>query len=171
MVENFAGPDIAYDVALSLHLGARRIEVRFYPGHTGGDSVVRIPDANVTFCGDLFWRHTLPNLIDATTSDWTATLSKLLADRAQDTFVPGHGDVGKADDVSAFRGYLSDLREWDAPAVTTGKTGDDLIAAVLPELTNKYGQWNFFAHFSKRNILDMGAEIRGDKKIPQRRDD
>jgi len=167
MVENFAGPDIAYQAGLSLHLGTRRIEVRFYPGHTGGDSVVRVPDANVTFCGDLFWRNTLPNLIDATTSDWTTTLSKLLADRAQDIFVPGHGDVGDGRDVSAFRGYLSDLREWVAPAVKEGKTGDDLVAAVLPELTSKYGQWNFFPHFSKRNILDMGAEIRGDKKIPQ----
>lgn len=167
MVENFAGPDIAYDNALSLRLGARRIEVRFYPGHTGGDSVVRIPDANVTFCGDLFWRNTLPNLIDATTSDWTATLSKLVADHAQDTFVPGHGDLGNAGDVSAFRGYLSDLRGWVAPAVTAGRTGDDLVAALMPELTSKYGQWNFFAHFSKRNILDVGAEIRGDKKIPQ----
>lgn len=166
-VESFAAPDVLYNHALELRLGARRIEVRFYPGHTGGDSVVLVPDANVTFCGDLFWRRTLPNLIDATTSKWTTTLSTLLTERPQDTFVPGHGDIGSAADVSAFRGYIADLRAWVAPAVKEGKTGDNLIAAVMPELTGRYSQWNFFQYFAKRNILDTAAEIRGDKKIPQ----
>lgn len=166
-VESYAAPDILYDTSLELRLGARRIEVRFYPGHTGGDSVVRVPDADVTFCGDLFWHNTLPNLIDATTSEWIATLSTLLTQRPDDTFVPGHGDIGKAADVSAFRAYIADLRGWVAPAVQEGKTGDDLTAAVMPELEKKYGQWNFFRYFAKRDILDTAAEIRGDKKIPQ----
>ena len=166
-VEGFAAPDILYDTSLELRLGARRVEVRFYPGHTGGDSVVRVPDADVTFCGDLFWRNTLPNLIDATTSKWTTTLATLLAERASDTFVPGHGDIGKAADVSAFRDYLLDLRAWVAPVVKEGKTADDLTAAVMPELAKKYGQWNFFQYFAKRDILDTAAEIRGDKKIPR----
>ena len=166
-VENLADPDVLYDASLELRLGARRIEMRFYPGHTGGDSVVRVPDAGVTFCGDLFWHKTLPNLIDATTSAWTTTLSTILSGQRNDIFVPGHGDVGDAEDVSAFRGYLTDLREWIALRAKEGKSGDDLVTAVTPDLTKKYGEWNFFKYFAKRNVLDMAAEIRGDKRIPQ----
>ena len=49
--------------------------MRSFPGHTGGDCVVVIEDANVVLCGDLFWRNTLLNLIDASTADWIATLT------------------------------------------------------------------------------------------------
>jgi cyclase len=166
-VESLAPPEILYDSSLELRLGSRKIEVRFFPGHTGGDSIVHIHDAAVTFCGDLFWHATLPNLIDATTSTWTETLTRLTAAYPQDAFVPGHGDVGKVSDVAAFGGYLMDLREWVVPQVKEGKAGDDLVNAVMPKLTENYGQWNFFKYFAKRNVLDMGAEIRGDKKIPQ----
>ena len=166
-VEGFVIPDVLYEKGLDLRLGSRRVEVRFYPGHTGGDSVVSIPDAGVIFCGDLFWRKTLPNLIDATTSAWTGTLSTLAAAGEKETFMPGHGDVGDEADVQAFHGYLADLRTLVAPQVKEGKSGDELVASVLPELTKKYGDWAFFKYCAKRNILDMAAELRGDKKIPE----
>lgn len=166
-VEGLAAPDILFESRVELHLGARVLEVRFLRGHTGGDSVVEIPDAGVVFCGDLFWKRTLPNLIDATTADWTRTLSMLTAFGPRSVFVPGHGDVGSEEDVAAFRSYLEDLRAWVAPQSKVGKSGDELVAAVMPELEKKYGDWNFFKYFAKRNILDMAAEIRGDKRIPE----
>jgi hypothetical protein len=82
-------------------------------------------------------------------------------------FVPGHGDVGNADDVNAFRGYLTDLRAMVSRPVKEGKSGDELVAAVMPSLTEKYGQWGIFMHFGKPNILDVAAELRGDKKVPR----
>src|ERR1051326_5258548 len=80
MVESLALPDETYTDAVDLYLGARLIQVRYMLGHTGGDSVVIVPDANVVFGGDLVWQKHLPNTIDATTSDWVKTLEKLLAD-------------------------------------------------------------------------------------------
>ena len=167
-VEAPGGPDVVYDSGVTLFLGARRIEVRVFPEHTGGDSVVFVPDAAVVFCGDLFWRKTLPNLIDATTAAWIPTLEAIAGEAPAPTFVPGHGDVGTVDDVKAFRGYLADLREWIAAGpVKEGKTGDELIRAVIPKLTEKYGKWDFFEDFAKPDILHIAAELRGDKKIPQ----
>jgi cyclase len=166
-VAELGSPDIIYDAGTTLFLGSRLINVRVFPGHTGGDSVVFLPDASVVFCGDLFWRNTLPNLIDATTTAWLPTLDALSAAAPAATFVPGHGDVGTASDVKAFRGYLADLRELVAAPVKAGKTGDILISAVLPALTEKYGKWDFFQDFAKPDILDTAAELRGDKKIPQ----
>src|SRR5579872_4927276 len=46
-VESLVLPDLVYDDSVDLFLGSRRILVRSMPGHTGGDSVVAIPDAGV----------------------------------------------------------------------------------------------------------------------------
>jgi cyclase len=167
MVEGFVAPNLTYETAIELFLGSRRIVVRYYPGHTGGDSVVFVPDTQVVFCGDLFWRKTLPNLIDGTTDKWSATDAKLATEVPKGTFVPGHGDVGNAADVQEFAGYINDLRAMMTQPVQDGLMGDALINAVMPGLKQKYGSWNFFDYFAKRNILDMAKELRGDKQIPK----
>jgi cyclase len=178
MVENLLAPEVTYESGVDLFLGARRLEVRYFAGHTGGDSVVVVPDAGIVFCGDLFWRKTLPNLIDATTSAWVPTLTKLAGlsnggtpgggALSVTTFVPGHGEVGNAADVRDFQTYLSSLRGMVEKPVKEGKRGDDLVAAVLPELTKTYGTWEFFKYFSRANVLDMGAECQGTKRVPRR---
>jgi cyclase len=166
-VEGLTGPTMVYDTTLDLHLGSKVINLRYELGHTGGDSVVFIPDANVVFCGDLFWRHTLPNLIDASTEAWIATLAKLTQAHPTATFISGHGDVGNADDVKAFQGYLIDLRQLVSEGRASGKTGDALVDDLTPKLKEKYGDWSAFNNFAKRNILDTDAEFAGTKKIPQ----
>lgn len=171
MVENLYAPDMVYDSGVTLYLGSRVVQVKAYPGHTGGDSVVFVHDEkgnDVVFCGDLFWRHSLPNLIDANTRFWVETLDSLTnpAPREGTVFVPGHGDLGNAADAEAFRGYLVDLRAMVATPVKEGKSGDALVAAVMPELSEKYGEWGIFKHFAKPNILNVAAEIRGDKVVP-----
>ena len=176
LVLNLLAPEVTYDTGVTLFLGSRRIEVTYMQGHTGGDSVVSIPDAGIVFCGDLFWRHTLPNLIDATTSTWISTLSEFTEEKADTLpnsalpraviFVPGHGDVGNAEDVQEFRAYLTWLRAAVKKGVDANKKGDALVAAVLPELTEKYGGWEFFKEFSRSNILDAGAELEGTKRVP-----
>jgi len=178
LVENLLAPEVTYDTGVTLFLGSRRIEVTYMLGHTGGDSVVSIPDSGIVFCGDLFWRKTLPNLVDATTSQWIATLAQFteqpkdfMTNSAQPRaviFVPGHGDVGNLDDVQDFRDYLVWLRGAVQKAGDSGRQGDGLVAAVLPELTEKYGAWDFFKDFSRSDILDMGAELKGSKRIPPR---
>jgi len=178
LVENLLAPEVTYDTGVTLFLGSRRINVTYMLGHTGGDSVVSIPDSGIVFCGDLFWRKTLPNLIDATTFDWIATLAQFteqpkdfMTNSAQPRaviFVPGHGDVGNLDDMQEFLGYLVWLRGAVQKALDAGKQGDALVSAVLPELTEKYGNWGFFKDFSRSDILDMGAELKGSKRVPPR---
>jgi glyoxylase-like metal-dependent hydrolase (beta-lactamase superfamily II) len=145
MVESLGAPDAVYDSGVTLFLGSRKLEVRAYPGHTGGDSVVFIPDAQIVFTGDLFWRNTLPNLIDANTAAWIATLDSIAAPSTPSaTFVPGHGEVGTLPDVKAFRDYLAYLKNEVAQSVKEGKSNDALVVATLPALTERYGKWNLF---------------------------
>jgi len=166
-IDGLLAPSLVYDSALELFLGSRRVVVRYFPGHTGGDSVVSVPDANVYFCGDLFWNKTLPNLIDASTEKWIASDLKMADEGPKATFVPGHGEVGTAAEVRAMAGYITDLREALSQPVKDGLKDDALVNAVVPQLKQKYGDWNYFDHFAKPNILDTAKELRGEKQIPK----
>jgi glyoxylase-like metal-dependent hydrolase (beta-lactamase superfamily II) len=168
LVETLGLPDVTYKLGATVYLGDNRsLVLRAMPGHTGGDTVVYDAEANVVFCGDLFWNHTLPNLIDASTKQWIETLDTLLADYPSATFVPGHGDeIGHAADVRAFRDYLEFLRESIKHAQAHGESGDALVKTVLPALKEKYGSWNFF-DFAESDIRRTDEELRGVKTIPQ----
>lgn len=169
LVETLVGPDVLYTKELTLSLGKQRIVVGHQLGHTGGDSIVLVPYAHVYFMGDLFWRKTLPNLIDASVADWLGLgkvlpLSRNMPEPA--VFVPGHGDVGNFGDVMEFFEYLSNLEETVRTALNQVKDGDELIAAVLPQMKEKYGKWDFFDYFAKSNIKDVAAEIKKKKRTP-----
>jgi cyclase len=158
-------PAATYDQAVDLWLGSREIRIRSFPGHTGSDSVVLIPDAKVVFAGDLFWRNMLPNMIDASTKPWIASL-ETLATNAGYVFVPGHGDIGTAQDVAAFREYLVTLQKLVSEYRAQGKTGPSLTQVVVPALAGKYGQWEGF-NLAEPSILQMETELSGRKRIPQ----
>src|SRR5579864_2379455 len=160
-VESLGLPSVTYKNGVTLYLDRRALVVRSLPGHTGGDSIVYDSSANVVFCGDLFWNHTLPNLIDASTLPWIETLSTFTKFAAVSPIqsIPGHGDPGNSSDVAAFRDYLSDLREWVLAAIKEGKSGPTVVEAVFPKLKHKYGSWQLFDYFSKRNIADVEAEL------------
>jgi hypothetical protein len=82
-------------------------------------------------------------------------------------FVPGHGGVGRAADVTAFREYLAMLRRLVSDARERRSTGDALVAAVRPALVERYGQWDFFEYLAAANILQMEEELNGTKRIPR----
>ena len=166
MVASLGLPTLTYDGDITLYHGDREVDVRLLRGHTGGDSAVIIPDANVVFTGDLFWNHTLPNLIDATTQDQIASNDTFIRDYPQAHFVPGHGEVGTASDVRAFRDYLAILRQAVVWAQASGKSGDALTATVLQQLKGSFGAWAWFDHFAPRNVEQTAAELSGNKRVP-----
>jgi cyclase len=165
-VESLVLPDLVYDDSIDLFLGSRRIVVRFMRGHTGGDSVVIVPEAGVVFTGDLFWNQTLPNTIDGDTALWATTDERLASESPQATFVPGHGEVGKSQDVTAFREYLQSLRRDVAAARKQNLKADALTEEVKKDLAPRYEHWAFYAHFIEPNIRQMDEELGGTKRRP-----
>jgi cyclase len=159
-------PDLVYSDAIDIYLDSRLVQVRYMLGHTGGDSVVIVADANVVFAGDLVWQKHLPNLIDASTEPWIRTLDSLLQEHPSATFVSGHGDIATPADVSEFRGYLTTLRAAVAEAQSNEKSGDDLVKSVTATLKEKYGEWGFFNHFASHNIEQTADELAGKKRVP-----
>jgi glyoxylase-like metal-dependent hydrolase (beta-lactamase superfamily II) len=165
-VESLALPTVVHDSHLDLYLGSRRINVRYYPGHTGGDSVVWIPDAHLVFCGDMLWKQHVPNLIDATTKAWVESLDAMQKDYGPSTWVPGHGGIANAQDVLTFRKYLADLRTNVRLEAAAGKSGDALVQALLPALKSTYGKWGFFNDYAGIGIQQTAQEMLGTKRLP-----
>lgn len=161
-------PDIDVDRDLTVWLGTRRVDVKFYPGHTGGDLVVSVPDSKALFCGDLLWRHFSPNTIDGTVGRWIATEAALetLPGASQTTFVPGHGALARIEDVAAFQSYLADLAALTSAARASGREGKSLLDEVLPQMRARYGDWASVDYFAPKENAFMEAELAGTKRIP-----
>ncbi|MGH8279137.1 MAG: MBL fold metallo-hydrolase [Gammaproteobacteria bacterium] len=159
-------PMVTYEHGITVWLGDREIIVRALEGHTGSDSTVIIPDAKVVFTGDIFWDHTLPNLVDANTREQIASNDTYIKDYPDYTFVPGHGGIGKVADVRAFRDYLVTLRRDIAAAQATGKSGRSLVDVVLPQLQKNYGDWGWYKYFIAKDIELTAEELKGTKKVP-----
>ncbi|HSE26072.1 MAG TPA: MBL fold metallo-hydrolase [Pyrinomonadaceae bacterium] len=143
-----------------LYLGAREVVLFTLPGHTGGDVLAFVPDANVLFMGDMGWRKTLPNLVDATVTDWIKSLDSILAQYPSARFVPGHGEVATASDIKEFRDYLDDLRSRVQKAMSDGLTVEQAKQTVkLPERYQTFA----FQNFAVPNVEDMYKELNGTK--------
>jgi len=146
---------------MELKLGKRKVILATFPGHTGGDVIAFVPDANVVFTGDLGWSKTLPNLIDATVNDWIPTLDTMLKEHPAAKFVPGHGSVAEATDIRDFRNYLDDLRVRVKQGIANGLTIDQAKQQLtLPEKYKTFA----FQNFATPNVEDMYKELKGTKQ-------
>ena len=165
-VESLPLPSVTIAHDADLYLGARRVNVRYFPGHTGGDLVVWVPDAHVVFCGDMLWKQHVPNLIDASTGPWVESLDAMQKAYGASRWIPGHGDVADEQDVRTFRKYLADLRANVKRERAAGKSGDALVQALLPEMKAQYGGWGFFNDYAAIGIEQTAEELGGTKRLP-----
>jgi glyoxylase-like metal-dependent hydrolase (beta-lactamase superfamily II) len=146
---------------MHLHLGKRDVLLFTLPGHTGGDVLAFVPDANVLFTGDMGWSKTLPNLVDATVNDWIPSLDKILSQYPTAKFVVGHGQVATAAEIREFRDYLDNLRTRVKKAIADGMTIDQAKKELaLPEGYKSFA----FQNFAQPNVEDMYKELTGTKE-------
>ncbi len=93
-VESIPGltwPSITFPDQMSVWLGRREVRIMHIGrGHTAGDVVAYVPDANVVFSGDLVEYHSACYCGDAHFTDWPATLDRL-AELSAKALVPGRG--------------------------------------------------------------------------------
>jgi cyclase len=143
-----------------VYLGKREIVLFTLPGHTGGDVLAYVPDANVLFMGDMGWSKTLPNLVDATVGDWINSLDKILTQYPTAKFVPGHGEVATVAEIRDFRDYLDDLRNRVKQGIADGLTIEQAKKQLtLPEKYKSFA----FQNFVQPNVEDMYKELKGTK--------
>ena len=164
-IEALPLPDVVTDKDLTVWLGSRKVTVRTVLGHTGGDLVIAVPDAKVTFTGDMLWRKVAPNLIDGSVKEWLATDADFAA-MSDTIFVPGHGDVANAADVKDFRAYLTDLRMLVAAGRKAKLKDDALIQSVAPKMRAAHPDWTISDRSIAAEVRYMNDELAGMKKRP-----
>lgn len=107
-------PDHTFSSAVALDLGDRYVEL-VHPGrgHTGGDLVVRVPDADVLLAGDLVEESGHPAYgEDSWPMEWPLALDTVLALTTTATVVvPGHGAPVDRDFVEEQRAAIGVVAE------------------------------------------------------------
>ncbi len=131
-----------------LDLGGLTAVIEHYPGHSGTDVVVRVPEQNVVYTGDLLFNGSYPVAFDdqSNVSAWRSTL-KTFASWDKDTiFVPGHGQLCGQEGIALIRSTFDDIEE---QAQKLHKAGVPVEEAqhkyVVPERFSKLGifAWGF----------------------------
>lgn len=128
--------DRTFSSAAVIDLGDRQIEL-VHPGrgHTAGDLVVRVPDADVLLAGDLVEESAPPAYgLDSWPLEWPLTLDLVLSLTTPDTVVvPGHGAVVDRDFVEQQRADVGVVAETIRDLASRGvPQAQALTAATWP---------------------------------------
>ncbi|HEX6355039.1 MBL fold metallo-hydrolase [Actinophytocola sp.] len=111
-------PDLVYDQSYDLDLGGRVVELRATGrAHSRGDQVVRVPDEDVLFTGDLaetgqfaIFPWFPPHDVDVSGIRWIEVVRRLAAEHPR-VVVPGHGDPGGPQVLADVLDHLELLRD------------------------------------------------------------
>lgn len=145
-------PHITYDRSATIDLGGHTVRLEHVgPSHTAGDQTVLV-DGETLFCGDLvearfyaIFPYFPPEDVDIDGSAWIETL-RHMEELAPRVVVPGHGEVGAADQIATAREYLTWLRGATEQAMGQGiepdRGLDAVLAAVRPEALGRYSGWD-----------------------------
>jgi glyoxylase-like metal-dependent hydrolase (beta-lactamase superfamily II) len=105
---------------LTVDLGGIRAVIESYPGHTPGDLIVRVPQRNIVFTGDLLFSGWYPATTDANLSGWRKTLETFSGFDKETLFVPGHGPLCGPEGIAALRSIFDDLADHAARMYRAG---------------------------------------------------
>ena len=105
-------PDHPIDPAhlpMTFDLGGLTAVVETHPGHSTTDLIVKVPDQNVVWAGDLLVNGQFPVNLDGAPSPWRDTLTTFAAFDKDTLFVPGHGQVCGLEAVAVMRDLFDDM--------------------------------------------------------------
>jgi len=115
----FRAPSRTFEARMDLNLGDRTVTfLELGPAHTGGDTVVHVPDAGTVFTGDLLFIDGTP-IVWSSLSNWITACDRIL-ELGATTLVPGHGPVTDASGVRDVRRYLTYIADQAAQRFRAG---------------------------------------------------
>jgi glyoxylase-like metal-dependent hydrolase (beta-lactamase superfamily II) len=151
-------PDVVYESEAELGLGGRHVRLRGWErAHTLGDQTVFLPEQRVLFTGDLVEERCFaifpwfpPDDVDVDGHRWIEVLREL--ERLEPAVVvPGHGDVGGGELITAAREYLELLRDETVRLAEAGRSEDEVAAELDRSLRELHPDW------AQPEWIDFGA--------------
>jgi cyclase len=130
-------PSTTFSGQLELSVGDRPVRlIELGPAHTGGDTIIHVPDAAAVFTGDLLFIDGTP-IVWASLSNWIAACDRILSLEAS-VLVPGHGPVTDASGVRDVRRYLRFIQD---AARERFEAGMDASAAADDIDISEFADW------------------------------
>lgn len=154
-LDDLTPPSRGLAVAASVDLGDRRVEVAHLgAGHTEGDLLVIVPDADLLFAGDLLESAGAPWFgPDSVPHEWAATLDGVIGLMTARTLaVPGHGDPVDREFVFEARGRVAAVSGELTRLVDEGVPESEALAA---------GSWPYPAEHVAGAIAPGYAALAG----------
>ena len=168
-VESIPGltwPSITFPDEISVWLGRREVRIMHIGrGHTAGDVIAYVPDANVVFSGDLVEYHSACYCGDAHFTDWPATLDRL-AEFSAVALVPGRGAALKsakqvADGIALTEDFLTTL--YGSVSDSAGKGGSlkQAYDDARRVMDAKFASFAIYEHCMPFNVARAYDEAKG----------
>jgi cyclase len=134
------------EMPLKVDLGSAEVVLETYPGHTPGDLILRVPQQNIVFTGDLLFHRSYPVTFDADVPGWVATLEKFARFGKDTLFVPGHGPVCGQEGIESIRAVFADLADHARRMAAVGAPVEEAQSRyTVPDRFKDFGifAWGF----------------------------
>ena len=159
-------PTLTFEGEMSLFLGKREIRLmQLGAGHTSGDIVAWVPDAEVMFSGDLIEYHSACYCGDAYLREWPATLNEILEFNPK-AIAPGRGDALKGtattrEAIAMTRDFVSTLYGAAELSVAKGRSLKETVAACREVMDPKFSSFAIYEHCLPFNVSRAFDEASG----------
>jgi glyoxylase-like metal-dependent hydrolase (beta-lactamase superfamily II) len=159
-------PTLTFDGEMSIYLGKREVRLmQLGAGHTSGDIVAWVPDAQVMFSGDLIEYHSACYCGDAHLREWPATLNEIRAFNPK-AIAPGRGDALKGlsiarEAIAMTRDFVATLYGAAEAAVAKGRDLKETMAAAREVMDPKFQDFAIYEHCLPFNVSRAFDEASG----------
>jgi glyoxylase-like metal-dependent hydrolase (beta-lactamase superfamily II) len=136
-------PEVTFDSRFTIHMGGRTAElISLGAGQNPGDTLVHFPHARTLFLGGPFSRQNWSNYsFTPSVENWIALLRRAAAFDA-DTFIGGHGDASKREDLLEYAQMHEDFLKAVKAGIAEGKSRDELADTIKMEQYSHYRNYH-----------------------------
>ena len=159
-------PTLTFETGMTLYLGKREVQLMHLgAGHTSGDIVAWVPDAQVMCSGDLIEYHSACYCGDAMLREWPMTLNEI-RDFSPKAVAPGRGDALKGtstvnEAISMTRDFVGSLYGAAELSVAKGRTLKETMAAAREVMDPKFSNFAIYEHCLPFNVSRAFDEASG----------
>jgi glyoxylase-like metal-dependent hydrolase (beta-lactamase superfamily II) len=159
-------PTLTFESEMTLFLGRREVRLlHLGAGHTAGDIVAWVPDAEVMFSGDLVEYRSACYCGDAHLRDWPLTLDAI-RDFDPKALVPGRGDALQGaptvrEAVALTRNFVNTLYGTAELSVARDLSLKETFAAAREAMDPKFSDYAIYEHCLPFNVSRAYDEASG----------